>query len=131
MQFQDLFEEFNTQGKLVLTESTSLFKDIPWSKHQSFEGVELKHILSSQQSKGQFSFHLVRIVPNKKIGLHSHQEQLESHEVIAGDGLCLNNKQELIYEAGVISIFPKAVEHEVRAGANGLYLFAKFFPALV
>ena len=36
----------------------------------------------------------------------------------------------LKYETGVISIMPAKVPHEVVAGADGLYLFAKFMPAL-
>ena len=33
-------------------------------------------------------------------------------------------------EAGVISIMPAKIPHEVKAGDKGLYLFAKFMPAL-
>ena len=72
---------------------------------------------------------LVKIAPGKKIGSHIHKEQLETHEVIAGTGICINDGVELKYEPGVISIFQKASPHEVQAGADGLYLFAKFMPA--
>ena len=102
----------------------------PWSKHPVFEGVELKHIITSKKTNGQFSFHLVRIAPNKKIGNHIHEKQLETHEVISGVGVCINNGVELPYKAGNISIFPIGVPHEVIAGTEGLYLFAKFMPAL-
>lgn len=34
------------------------------------------------------------------------------------------------YEAGVISILLAKIPHEVVAGEDGLYLFAKFMPAL-
>lgn len=34
------------------------------------------------------------------------------------------------YTPGVISTLPADVPHEVNAGDNGLYLFAKFMPAL-
>ena len=40
------------------------------------------------------------------------------------------NLFEKFNEGGVISIFPIGVPHEVLAGADGLYLFAKFMPAL-
>ena len=130
MDDKNLFQKFNKGGKLLLPNATVSFDSIPWSKHSAFEGVELKDIITSERTNGQFSFHLVRIAPNKKIGNHIHEKQLETHEVIAGAGVCVNNGVELPYEAGVISIFPAGVPHEVIAGDDGLYLFAKFMPAL-
>lgn len=129
MEFKKLFETFN-DGKLLLPDDTVSFSKIPWSEHPSFEGVALKHIVTSKQTDGAFSYHLVRIAPNKKIGNHIHAGQLETHEVIAGNGICINDGTELTYEPGVISILPKGIPHEVIAGEDGLYLFAKFIPAL-
>lgn len=129
MEFKKLFETFN-DGKLLLPDDTVSFSEIPWSEHPSFEGVALKHIVTSKQTDGAFSYHLVRIAPNKKIGNHIHAEQLETHEVIVGNGICINDSTELTYEPGVISILPKGIPHEVIAGEDGLYLFAKFIPAL-
>lgn len=130
MDYKNLFEKFNEGGKLLLKDATVTFDAIPWSKHPAFEGVELKHIITSERTDGQFSYHLVRIAPNKKIGNHIHEKQLETHEVISGTGVCVNDGVELPYEAGIISIFPVGVPHEVIAGDDGLCLFAKFMPAL-
>ena len=130
MNYKNLFEKFNEGGKLLLKDATVTFDAIPWSKHPAFEGVELKHIITSERTDGQFSYHLVRIAPNKKIGSHIHEKQLETHEVISGTGVCVNDGVELPYEAGIISIFPVGVPHEVIAGDDGLCLFAKFMPAL-
>ena len=130
MDYKNLFEKFNEGGKLLLKDATVTFDAIPWSKHPAFEGVELKHIITSERTDGQFSYHLVRIALNKKIGNHIHEKQLETHEVISGTGVCVNDGVELPYEAGVISIFPVGVPHEVIAGDDGLCLFAKFMPAL-
>ena len=130
MNYKNLFEKFNEGGKLLLKDATVTFDAIPWSKHPAFEGVELKHIITSERTGGQFSYHLVRIAPNKKIGSHIHEKQLETHEVISGTGVCVNDGVELPYETGVISIFPIGVPHEVIAGDDGLCLFAKFMPAL-
>jgi quercetin dioxygenase-like cupin family protein len=126
---KELFEQFNT-GSLRMPEGDVSFNEIGWNKHPTFEGVELKHIITSKDTDGQFSYHLVRIAPNKSIKNHIHETQLETHEVIAGSGMCINNGKSLIYEPGVISIMPAKVPHEVNAGPEGLYLFAKFFPAL-
>ena len=130
MDYKNLFEKFNEGGKLLLKDATVTFDAIPWSKHPAFDGVELKHIITSERTDGQFSYHLVRIAPNKKIGNHIHEKQLETHEVISGTGVCVNDGVELPYETGVISIFPIGVPHEVIAGDDGLCLFAKFMPAL-
>ena len=124
-----VFESFNN-GQLRLPGKTISFADIDWSKHPVFEGVELKHIITAKDTNGEYSYHLVRIAPNKSILDHIHETQLETHEVIAGEGTCINDGTELIYEPGIISIMPKTIHHEVHAGNDGLYLFAKFFPAL-
>ncbi|MEE1124468.1 MAG: cupin [Acutalibacteraceae bacterium] len=125
----NFFETFNN-GHLVIPNKTSDFENIPWSKHPTFEGVELKHIVTSADTHGEFSYHLVRIAPNKSIFNHIHELQLETHEVIYGDGICINNQHKIEYYPGVISIMPKKIPHEVHAGDNGLLLFAKFIPAL-
>lgn len=131
MEFLDLFENFNINGQLLLSEKTIYFKDIPWSKHPTFEGVELKHLLTSKETSGEFSYHLVKIAPNKKIGNHIHKTQVETHEVIAGSGICINSGKEFTYKSGSVSIFPMKVPHEITADENGLYIFAKFIPPLL
>ncbi|MGM9540161.1 cupin domain-containing protein [Anaerovibrio sp.] len=124
-----VFEAFNN-GRLVLPDKASSFGQIGWSKHPTFEGVELKHIVTGAETGGQFSYHLVKIAPGKAIGNHIHETQLETHEVIAGSGICINDGAELKYEPGVISILPAKIPHQVLAAEDGLYLFAKFMPAL-
>ncbi|MCX4340375.1 MAG: cupin [Lachnospiraceae bacterium] len=124
-----IFDAFEN-GSLRLPSSTVKFADIPWSKHPEFDGVELKHIVTAKETAGQFSYHLVRIAPNRKIGDHIHKTQLETHEVIAGSGVCINDGATISYDMGVISILPAGVPHEVTAGDDGLLLFAKFIPAL-
>ncbi len=125
----ELFESFN-RGHFIIPSKTTNFEDVPWSKHPTFDGVELKHIVTSSDTGGEFSYHLVRIAPNKSILNHIHELQLETHEVIFGEGICINNQCEIQYSPGVISLMPKAIPHEVHAGDEGLLLFAKFIPAL-
>lgn len=124
-----LFEAFNN-GSLKLPTTTVEFANIPWSKHPTFDGVELKHIITAKDTDGGFSYHLVRIAPNKSINNHIHETQLETHEVISGSGVCINNGATIPYETGTISIMPMSIPHELNAGKDGLYLFAKFIPAL-
>lgn len=125
----NLFEAFNN-GSLKLPTTTVEFVNISWSKHPTFDGVELKHIVTAKDTDGMFSYHLVRIAPNKSIKNHIHETQLETHEVIAGYGVCINDGVSIPYETGTISIMPIGIPHEVNAGKDGLYLFAKFIPAL-
>ena len=125
----DTFELFNN-GKLVLPEKEAGFAGIEWSKHPAFKGVELKHIITAKDTDGKFSCHLVRIAPGCSIGNHTHETQLETHEVIKGSGRCVNAGSIIPYEAGTISIMQAGVPHEVDAGSEGLYLFARFMPAL-
>ena len=126
---KELFEAFNN-GKLSMLDGDICFDQINWSKHPTFEGVELKHIVTGKDTNGKFSYHLVRIEPGKEISNHIHETQLETHEVIFGRGLCINNGKQINYVPGVISIIPAKIPHEVKAGSEGLYLFAKFIPAL-
>lgn len=125
----DTFELFNN-GKLVLPEKETGFAEIEWSKHPTFEGVWLKHIITAKDTGGKFSYHLVRIAPDCSIGNHIHEIQLETHEVIKGSGICINAGSMIPYEVGTISVMQAGVPHEVTAGLEGLYLFAKFMPAL-
>jgi quercetin dioxygenase-like cupin family protein len=129
MDGKELFSRFEN-GKLHTPEGIRDFSEVQWSKHPKFDGVELKHIIQGAQTKEQFSYHLVRIAPGKKIGLHTHATQLETHEIVEGSGFCINEGVRIAYESGVVTIFPAGVEHEVEAGPNGLLLFAKFFPPL-
>ncbi|MBC3798140.1 cupin domain-containing protein [Acetobacterium tundrae] len=75
------------------------------------------------------AYDLVRIAPNKSIKNHIHEKQLETHEVVGGSGTCINDGTRIEYETGIISMMPAGIEHAVTAGDDGLYLFAKFFPA--
>lgn len=126
---EKLFNTFN-EGALLYPNGKICFNELQWHDHPNFEGVQLKHIVTSAQTNGEFSYHLVRIAPNKKIGNHTHEKQLETHEIICGFGVCINEGVELEYKPGVISIMKMGTPHEVSAGEKGLYIFAKFIPAL-
>lgn len=129
MKPSETFSTFNN-GVLSVPNVTKEFCDIPWTPHPTFEGVELKNLITAADTDGQFSYHLVKIAPNKSILNHIHEKQLETHEVIAGSGTGINAEQKIPYKPGTISIMPAGIEHAVIAGDDGLYLFAKFFPAL-
>ena len=62
----EVFEAFN-KGCLIVPKKTINFEQVEWSKHPTFEGVELKHIIKGEQTDEKFSYHLVRIAPGKSI----------------------------------------------------------------
>lgn len=125
----NVFEQFE-KGTLLFQGQKIDLGNVAWSPHAAFDGVALKHLVTAEQTDGHFSYHLVRIDPGKKIGLHIHEKQLETHEVIVGEGVCDIEGEEQAYCPGTLSIIPSAKKHEVIASGTGLYLFAKFMPAL-
>lgn len=125
----NIFELFDN-GKCTLADKTVYFSEIQWSEHSNFKGVELKHIVTSKDTDGMFSYHLVKIAPNCAIDEHIHNCQLETHEVIKGSGICIMSDKKLKYDIGTVSIIPANIKHKVIADKDGLYLFAKFMPAL-
>lgn len=124
-----IFEKFET-GTLFVAGEKIDFAKIEWTPHAAFEGVALKHLVTAKETNHLFSYHLVRVAPMKKIGVHTHATQLETHEVIKGSGVCETEGASLTYEVGTVAILPAGIEHEVIAGEEGLFLFAKFMPPL-
>lgn len=70
------------RGVLALPQGRKDFSPIDWSKHPTFEGVELKHIVTGKETKGLFSYHLVKIAPNCSIKNHIHKTQLETQRLL-------------------------------------------------
>lgn len=102
-----------------------------WNKHPNFEGVELKHLVRGEATKGALSCHLVRVAPGKCLQSHTHDPQWELHEVVAGDGCAKVGERNVEYTPGTMAVIKSGAVHEVTAGDKGLVLFAKFFPALL
>ncbi len=119
------------KGKIIFEKVTSDVSNIAWKEHASFKGVFLKHIITGADTNGRLSCHLVKIEPQCEIGNHAHDAQLEIHEVISGKGVCMINGKETEYENGIIAVIPEKINHIVKAGPEGLQLFAKFSPPLL
>ena len=125
----NIFDQFDN-GKLFLVGKEEIdFASNDWLPHAKFEGVISKPLISGKDTDNVFSYQLVRIEPNMKIGLHAHDTQLETHEVVAGHGVCLFDGKEVEYVPGNIGVMPIGVEHEIIAGDEGLCILAKFIPA--
>ncbi len=121
----DLFQHFE-KGVLRQKGQKIDLALCPWSPHKDFTGVSLKTLLAEEQTEGLLACHLVRIEPHCAIGLHRHPASIELHEVVSGQGLCLIGQEEVPYGPGTMAVIARDAPHEVRAGAEGLRLFAKF-----
>lgn len=119
------------QGVMIVPQGTRRVAEVPWKAHPAFAGVFLKHLLTGADSGGTFSCHLVRIDPGKEIGDHLHEGKSELHEVVQGSGFCQVSGQNLEYVPGVSALMPPDTRHRIVAGDEGLWLMAKFVPALL
>lgn len=121
---KELFDCF-AKGRLTVAGRLSALAVGPWKEHKDFPGVFLKSLVQRADG-GLLSCHLVRIEARRGIGRHAHGTSLETHEVVGGSGVCLTPEGEIAYLPGSMAILPPKTPHEVRAGENGLWLFAKF-----
>ena len=124
-----IFDAFNT-GSLLKQSNKSDLNKPNWVAHPELKGVHLKDIITSSDTEGAISCHLVKIEPNCKIPFHAHRDNLEIHEILQEQGTCILNTESHDYNCGTVSLIPKNLNHEVIANDKGLYLFAKFIPAL-
>ena len=122
---RDLFQQF-ADGTLVSGGQKTDVRLCAWNTHKDFAGVSLKTVVTADQTTGLFTCHLVRIEAHCKIGLHTHPASIELHEVVTGNGVCLIDQEEVPYAPGTMAVIARNAPHEVRAGAEGLCLFAKF-----
>jgi quercetin dioxygenase-like cupin family protein len=100
-------------------------------QHPKFKGVDLKHLITGQDTGGRFSLHLVRIEEGCAIGDHVHATQYELHEVVEGTGECRMADKAIAYLPGLCTVIPEGVHHSVIAHQGALYLLATFVPPLL
>ncbi|MDD2463045.1 MAG: AraC family ligand binding domain-containing protein [Desulfobulbus sp.] len=118
-------------GTVYFSHRSDNISQSSWIAHPTFRGVRLKHMITGADTAGVFSSHLVTIDTDCCLEAHCHDDQLELHEVIQGEGVCHFAEQALAYRLGTMAVIPKGERHMIQAGGNGLVLLAKFFPALV
>lgn len=105
--------------------------DIEFRPHAKFKGVSLKHLVTGKMTNHQISCHLVKVEPFCTLDTHVHENNVEIHEVIYGDGTFYIADNTVGYNLGSIGVIPANVSHKVEAGENGIYILAKFTPALL
>lgn len=117
-------------GSVFFTDKQVSIDDLPWNPHPKYKGVYLKHLILGKDTENQLSCHIVKIEPNCMLDMHVHDGKIEIHEFVGGSGKFYLNGKEIDYSIGKISVIPANIPHKVVAGKDGLYLFAKFTPAL-
>jgi quercetin dioxygenase-like cupin family protein len=126
MEITDQFES----GKICTSKEIINSSEVDFKAHPKFTGVSLKHLVTGKLTNGQISCHLVKIEPHCVLETHVHEGNLEIHETIFGDGICEIGANRVNYTVGTIGVIPENVPHKVVAGAKGMYILAKFTPAL-
>lgn len=117
-------------GKIYMLNDSCDGDSVEWKEHPKFKGVSLKNLIGGDQTQGLLSCHLVRVLPGCEIGDHIHEGRMELHEVIAGKGSCVLDKKVISYAPGSVTVIPADIQHKVVADEEGLYILAKFLPAL-
>ena len=119
------------KGKISLLTRDISSESIPWTPHPQFPGVFLKHLVKGVETGGNLSCHMVRVEPNCTLKEHIHDGKLEIHEIVEGSGTCTLDGRTIPYSVGSIAVIPSNIKHEVIAGNEGIYILAKFSPALL
>jgi quercetin dioxygenase-like cupin family protein len=115
----------------IAEEFESASSETGYTPHKVFKGVYLKHLVTGGMTDGRISSHLVKIDPFCTLDVHTHPEQVEIHEVIQGTGECVIGERKIRYVPGTAAVIPQNTPHKVAAGKDGLYILAKFTPALL
>ena len=118
-------------GSIIVDGKTIDSKSLPWNEHSAFNGVYLKHLVKGEMTGGCLSCHLVHIKVGHEIGNHVHEGKWELHEVIEGTGAGDVNGKPFVYAPGTMAVIPEGVHHRLVADKEDVYIFAKFFPALL
>ena len=122
--------EFFAQGKVCTVNGLLAAEGLVFKPHNSFPGVFVKTLVSGESTAGQISCHLVKVEASCRLDDHSHKESLEIHEVVSGSAVCSLGDREFVYDKGSVGVIPAGVVHKVVAGDEGVYILAKFTPAL-
>lgn len=111
-------------GLSTLNDQIKFIDDIVWENHPNFKGVYIKNLITNPQYN--FSCLLVKIENNNEIGEHKHENQIEIHDIISGEGELTIDNQIIKYSPGCVGVIPSNTIHSVKSIKNDLIILAKF-----
>lgn len=123
--------KFFETGKIGSISNLTKAETIEFCPHKAFKGVYLKHLVTGDKTGNKISCHLVKVEPYCVLDTHVHNNSLEIHEVIYGGGICYIAGNKIEYKIGTVGVIPEKTEHKVTTGKDGIYILAKFSPALL
>jgi len=118
-------------GSVILPHALIHASAIPWVPHSRLAGVFLKDLVSSGETHGSFSYHLVRVERQATVPDHLHADQWEWNMILEGSGVFLMGEDEIPVKPGQSYGIPPGVNHTITAGDETLILCAFFFPDVV
>ncbi|MDD1729683.1 MAG: cupin domain-containing protein [Methanospirillum sp.] len=124
---EDIFEESSIIFPGYATDAEAK----PWYSPPGWNGVFLKDLITGKETKGQFSYHLVRIQEHCEVPDHAHDTQWEVNAIFNGNGSFLLEEKIIPIKTGQTFATPPGNHHTVKAGNKELVLTAMFVPALV
>jgi hypothetical protein len=121
---------FFEKGDIITPDKVINAEKLSWSEHPAFKGVYLKDLVTSADTNGAFSCHLVKVNGGCSVGEHSHEKEWEFNEILNDSGAIVIADKRYPCKLGLSCINPPGISHTVIAGDDDLYLLAKFMPAL-
>lgn len=119
-----------SEGKIQTLLKEKDIETLEWHPHASFQGVQMKHLICSEDTDGKFSVHLVCVQAGCALEDHTHAGRWELHEVVAGSGSASLGGKTVTYKPSTFAVIPADTVHRVDAETT-LILLAKFVPALM
>jgi mannose-6-phosphate isomerase-like protein (cupin superfamily) len=105
--------------------------DNVFSTQSMLNEVSLKHLVTGKMTGNKISCHLLKIKPFCTYDTHVHENNLEIHYVISGDGTCQIADETVSYVVGSVGTIPSNISHKIMAGKNGICILSKYVPALI
>ncbi|OPZ78690.1 MAG: Cupin domain protein [Alphaproteobacteria bacterium ADurb.Bin438] len=94
--------------------------EIKFQPHPKFKGIYIKKLINDK-----IEMLLVKLEKNAIMETHIHEDKIEIHQVISGEGLFKLETKEIKYEQGIFSVIPNKTPHSIIA-LSDLYILAFF-----
>jgi quercetin dioxygenase-like cupin family protein len=121
-----IFEE----GSIIFPKYSTDANSKPWYNPPGWNGVFLRDLITENETRGKFTYHLVRIQDHCEVPKHDHATQWEFNLILSGNGQFLFGNEKIPIKIGQTYITPPGTNHTVQAKTRDLVLLALFIPAM-